>query len=367
MIPKLNSQDLNQIYEDAQKNLNEINKRFDIAKDDLNKKLTIIEYENQYINYMTESIHNGSYIKNSNMSAFYKYARKRFDKYGNVVHSELVKEPINVFNLNISGLGEKFFREDVSVYIDNKTAPVYTSILKDESIQNKAIYFELRETPDLTLKVQLNDYSNLLGPTRCNCIEIDPFLQGSFDIKQIRIYGFDANGTIAEEDTAKIILPNPNINNLDDAIKSVGKTRFILDEKINFYKIEFDIHINYETERNSSKVYPFGIKHLYFYDMDFKTDSYITVEINKQNNISYVKDDITIISADNRVNSTITNEGIQLFLNNTDGELSYQIEPVTKDNLVEIPIDTKTVYIKIPLKTYSCMKGIVFDVIERNI
>ena len=356
MIPKLSSQELNEIYDNAKLKLENINQTFDRAKNDLDTKMKIINYEADYINSIYESIRNGSYITNKGMVSFYNLEEKRFKKYGNIVHAELVKEPINIFNINMSGLGEKYFRDDVSVSINNKSSSLYTSILKDEVIEDKEIYFDLRSESTLTLAVKLNDTSCILGSTRCNCIEIDPFLPGSFDINQIRIYSFEKDGSINNETQPYII----------NDIHKVGRTRFVLDKKINFYKIEFDITINYQTYRNTSVVFPFGIKHLFFYDMDFKTDSYLIAEINTTNNISYIKDDIIVVTAYNSINTTISNEGITLFSENNDGALSYQIEPAQPTNISELPIDTKKLYAKVPLSTSSVLKGIIFFPVERN-
>ena len=100
--------------------------------------------------------------------------------------------------------------------------------------------------------------------------------------------------------------------------------------------------------------------------MDFKTDSYLIAEINTTNNISYIKDDIIVVTAYNSIKTTISNEGITLFAENNDGALSYQIEPAQPTNISELPIDTKKLYAKVPLSTSSVLKGIIFFPVERN-
>ena len=356
MIPKLSSHDLNELFENGNNHLKDINKKIESIKSDLNTKLQIMKYENEYQNYLLRKVQEGAFVYENGMNTFYNAENQRFERYGNIVHAELIKEPINVFNLNMSGLGEKFFREDVSVYIDDKTTNTYTSILKDESIENKEIFFELRNTRTFTLSVRLNDTTCILGSTRCNCIEIDPFLPGSFMIRQIRIYGFNEDGEA-----------NNEVLKTYDNIFDVSKTRFILDKKYNFYRIDFDIELEFLTERNGSLVYPFGIKHLFFYNMDFKTDSFVIAKITTKNNISYIKDKITTVDC-YKANSekSITTEKIELYLEYDNGHLSYQIEPALPNDIVEIPLDIKTIYAKVPLNTINCYKGIVFEPVQRN-
>lgn len=357
MIPKLSSQELNDVMLNAQEAINKFNSQVKTMKQDAEKKLEIINCESSFVQETIEKLQTGNFHQEKYMPTLINAKDGIFSKYGTTVHAKFIKEPINVFNLNISGLGESFFRNDVKVLIDDVEKEEYLSILQHDSIP-KTPFFETFKNQEVKITIELNNLTNILGPTRFNMIELDAFMPGSFEIQRIVIYNFTEKGEVDETDTNNII----NITNLT----KFEKGRFILPEKVSMYKMDIFVKINYETYKNGSRVYPFGIKHLYLYDADFTKDSYIVAEITANNNIAIVKDQIKMITPLGEKSSTIPLEEIELYLDYENGELTFRIEPSTPDNRREIARGTKKVYAKIPLNNHKALIAIGFGIEERN-
>lgn len=357
MIPKVSSSELNDILIDSKKKLDSLSVDFSDTKKNIEKKLKIINYENEYLNKKLMDFNNGGYVNKKNTiicSNNFINEISHFDQYGNTVHAELIKTPINVFNLEVSALNEFYFREDVSVTVNDKNAEVNLSILKHDML-NKEIFFNEYSNNKIKIEITLNDLSSYFGSTRFNCIEIDPFLQGSFDIDNIEIYEFKDDGTV---DTS--IEPT-----IYSGIIDVGKERIVLDRKMKFYKVVFNITINYSTIKNEEEVFPFGIKHIYFYDMDFKNSSYITATITSDNYIAYIKNRFEVLSPFGRTSNKLDNTNIRLYLDKEGDTLYNEIEPSDDDEAQEIARNVKTIYAKIPLAETESIIGLTFDIIKR--
>lgn len=361
MIPKISSDELNNILSNAQGQLTNLDKRFEVAKKDISSKLTIIQHESEYVQQTLERVKAGSYEKIKGMIAFAhldKATSGKYECFGSTVHAELIKAPINVFNLEVSALNEVYFREDVKIAINDKTDDSYLSILKHDIIQ-KPVFFEAFKENELTIKIEFTNPSLLLGPSRFNAIEIDPFLHGSFDISETRIYEYTENGAINDK-ALPIVLGK---------IPSVGIERIVLPNKINFYKIEFDIKLNYSTNSGSpTTTYPFGLKHIYFYNMDFKTDSFLIAEINSTSNIAYIKEDIILKTPLGDRASTVSLENIELFLDR-DGSSNTLYTPIDAslpDEIIEIARNVKKIYARIPITPETNLIGVTFDVVNRT-
>lgn len=360
MIPKISSEELNNILVDAKNKLDTLDKKFDTAKKDMEDKLKIINYESEYVQSTISKIKAGNFQKINGMIGFAhqdKYTTGYYDRYGSTIHAELIKSPINVFNLEVSAFNEFYFREDVSVTVNDITDEKYLSILKHDAIQ-KPIFFDTYNKDVITVKIELTDLATILGPTRFNVIEIDPFLHGSFDIEEVRIYEFTESGTVNTNAAPVKLSKMPN----------VGIQRIVLPKKLNFYKVEFDFKVKYETYRNTSIVYPFGLKHIYFYNMDFKTESYVIAEIKSDKNISYIKNEAILKTPYGEETINISTSGIELYLDR-DGE-SFEfyspIEPSYSDEINEIARNVKKIYAKIPVKPEDSLIGIAFDIVNRS-
>ena len=369
MINKISSQEINDIMTAAKGRLDETNKKFEKAKEEIQDRIKIIKYESEYAATIQSKIMSGAYAKVDGLTCFSKLTGGKYTRYGSTIHAKLIKDPINVFNLHCSGLGDAFFREDVKVAINNNERgslvgdaweneftykEEYLNLLKDDIIEDKGIFFDTYKNKHLTIRVELSSLSSILGPTRFNCIEIDPFLHGSFDIKAVYIYPFDEEGNTVSE--PEILEPMEN----------VGKQRIMLPNKINFYKIEFDIQINYESYPGITPVYPFGLKHLYFYDMDFHTDSYLIAELKADKYISYVKNEISVKTPYGFSSAQIGSSGIGLYLDRNGEALTSEIESSTSTNINELARSTKTIYAHIPISTSLSLIGMAFSLVERT-
>lgn len=360
MIPKISSEELNNILIDAKNKLDVLDKRFDTTKSDMEDKLKVINYESEYVQSTLAKLKSGAYEKVNGMIGFAyqdKLLSGYYDRYGSTIHAELIKSPINVFNLEVSAFNEFYFREDVSVSVNGIEDDKYLSLLKHDAI-SKPIFFDTYKTNLVKVKIELTDLATILGPTKFNVIEIDPFLHGSFDIEEIRIYEFTEAGTVDSNQKPTIL----------SKIPGVGIERIVLPQKLNFYKVEIDFRIKYETYRNTSLVYPFGLKHIYFYNMDFKTDSYLIAEITSDKNISYIKDEITIKTPFGDETCKISTSDIELYLDR-DGEsleLYSSIEPSYADEINEIARNVKKIYARIPIKPGESLIGIAFNIVNRS-
>ena len=84
MIPKISSDELNNVMNDAKKELDGINKKLELAKTNIEDKLKIINYESEYVQHMLNKVKNGSYEKINGMKALSsldKSTSGKFDSY----------------------------------------------------------------------------------------------------------------------------------------------------------------------------------------------------------------------------------------------------------------------------------------------
>jgi hypothetical protein len=293
-----------------------------------------MRHETEYANSVIEKLQAGMFIPDGTMKTIAN-AYSKLDRFGSTVHSEMIKEPVNVFNLKIAGTGEVYFRNDINVSVNNQTLDKFQDILKHESL-SRNIFFGEYNSPNITLKFETPSISKMLGPTKFNMIEIDPFLNGSFDITSLKIYKYDTNG-------AYIDTPDTY------TFPSCGKMRFILPEKVSFYKIEMGIKINYQTQKNDIKLYPFGLKHIYFYDADFRPDSYAVTIINSEKSIGSLNEDIRIKTPAGIIKTTMTEQGIVSYIDYNNGVFETPVVTSTENQLNTIAREINKLYVKIPL------------------
>lgn len=349
-IPKMSSQELNDVLQNAKDKITEVEGNVNNIKTDVQQKLMIMKHETEYVNTMFTKLQNGHYTQNADMQVLNKVVGSRFDEYGSVVHPMFIKEPTNVFNLKVGGTGEVFFRNDIKVSVDGVTLDRYTDVLKHESLPRK-IFFDEYTSPEVRITIETEEASKLLGPTKFNMIELDSFLNGSYNIKKLYVYKLTANGEMDD-------MPDAYTYPL------MGKSRILLPAKVNFYKVEIIVELTYSTIKNDQRVYPFGLKHLYFYDADFRTDSYSVVTIQKDTTIAIIKDTVKIKdSAGTRV-STIDEEGIEIYLDNIGGVLETQVYASTSTIRNEIARSVTRLYAKVPLNNRALI-GVAFDVETR--
>lgn len=350
MIEKMSSNELNKILEDANEQILKTGARVEEIKDDIETKLKVITYENRYVQSIMEKIRLGGYAK-ADFIPLAGIKSSRVSEFGSTVHARQIREAINVFNISTSSMNKIYFREDVKVSVNDVESDEYTSILKHDTIP-KGIFFNEYEHDVITLKIELSELSMILGPTKFNIIEIDPFLSGSFDISDIRVYEFTSTGGVSENSVPVSL----------GRYENIGPQRIVIPEKLSFYKIEIDINAKFETWKNGSKIYPFGIRHLYFYDMDLDPSSYVIAEIKSDEYISYIRNEIKIKGVSKEIESTIKEMEIELYLDmdKTTFKLSTPIEESTSDNIKEISKNVKVIYAKIPITTSDSIIGIEF-------
>lgn len=362
-IKKMSSQEYNNILSNATNKIEDISKEMKSIKNDMTKKLTIIKHEQEYLSqlydktiYATQQDDTFVFLNNNKYEGL-------FNGYSSVVHAYFKQTPINVFNLKVVNGQESFFRDEVKVMINGIEDDVFKNILKADDVADKEIFFEEYEfnsaiktledgTPyeekgnQITIVVE-TDKAKAIGTSKFNIIEIDPYLYKSFNIEALNIYTDDSD------------VPTVTINN----ITKVGKTRFILDKKYEFKKVEFIIRTLYNSNINGTDVWPFGLKHLFFLEADFRNDSYIVVDYTSEDYIDEVKDSIEVVTSTGSRTSSLTEEGIRIFLSSNNGMLENEQEP---SNDIKKPIarNLNTIYFHIPLKNEPII-GYKFSINKR--
>jgi hypothetical protein len=349
-IPKMNSQGLNNILVKAQAGIAEVNSKIDNIKNDIQTKMSITDYIIGYISNQIEFTSLHAFNKDVFTKVFARDCSGQFESYGSTIHPGFIKAPINLFNLKISGSGNIFFRNDVKVKVNgivNKVGePNYENILKHDSIKDKEVLFHAFEQRDVEFEVYID--KNLLGSSKFNMIEIDSFLPGSYDIVDILVYENAASDVSVSY--GKVV--------------KAGKQRIVLPNKVNLSRVVFKLKLNHEVMVGDKKIYPFGFKHIYFYDADFKIDSYAIATITANAPIAIIKDSIGIIKPSGPYMSEIKDNDIHVYMDNVNGTLETEIYPSTPTQRNELARNTNTVYAKIPINTAYI--GMSFEVETRG-
>lgn len=339
MIEKKNSLQVMELIKNSAERVSSIEDSIKNVENKIESKLKIINTYNKYLNDMFDSINLlGSSIKNNKIV----YALNRsslvggnYDIYGSTIHAAFVKLPENIFN---------FITETGPLYKDNATVKIiqndeeqykynFCNILKHESDKTKEDVFHSFVDNTLTVSIEVN-MGNLIGGTDFNIIEICPYLGGSFDITQIRLY------TVEQYLTQDLTVPAKRIT---DCIKNVTPCRILLDKKYSLYKIEFDIQINYNDQG-----FPFGIRHIYFLNADMdRENAYVIAKISNDNYIASIGENIieTTIYSENRTN--LHDKAVELYMFYDNNVLQNKISgPITrniKEFFAKIPIYNESI------------------------
>jgi hypothetical protein len=339
MIPKMNSKELSEILRISQGSIAKIEANMNLVKHDLSDKLTVIKNEQEY---SMQELLNISELLNGNSSKDLKnrivYARQSglggsYDIYGSTVHPKFVKDPNNIFNF-ITSMGP-VFKNNANVRINGTASEKYRSILMHDSIAGKSVAFGEYDTADIKLEIEVN-VGDLLGDTMFNMIEIAPYLPGSFTINSIDVYKIQSYLTQSVLPAYSMTLP----------IHKAGACRIMMDQKYSLYKMVMNITINY---KNRNGKYPFGLRHLYFYNGEFDPNSHVIAKIDKNKFIDWISEDIVIRDQLGLYESTCTSQGVKLYMVYSDGLLQYEVAP--SKGLTEniIARNTKELYVKQPL------------------
>ena len=219
--------------------------------------------------------------------------------------------------------------------------------------------FEEMIQDEITISYELNSKVSL-GTMRFNVIEIDPYISGAYNINKIDIYTMDPN-------TASIkVEPTISINNINE----IGKTRIVLDSKVKFTKVVFTFSVNFNSEINGIPIYPFGLKHIHFYEANFLESSNVIMPIYSNDYFEYIYNDIVLYTAEGKIETTADYYNIEFYTDFEGNTLTGRVYPSSDAQAHRIIKNTKVLYAKIPLlwentatneKRYLSLTGILFD------
>lgn len=361
MIPVMNSKELNNIFAAAQNNNIEFEKELQAIKNDMSKKINIIKYENAFINQKLDVIDTGL-IANEKLVSFNNNSYGTFNSFGYMIHPKFKKTPIDIINLKLPN-GDNFFREGIIAKVNDVEKANYSSILMADNHVSKTIVFEEFDTDTIKLEYSLsNEYT--LGVMRFNTIEIDPYIYGAYDLMSIEIYTLDETNNISAEPT----IYTAGFNN-------IGRTRIILPEKIKFTKVVFNFKVNFKVEKNFVDIYPFGLKHIHFYEANFLEESSVIIPIESNDYFEYIYNDITLYSAEGKIETTVDYYNIEFYTDFESNTLTGRVYPSSEAQAYRIAKNTKTLYAKIPLlwknsvtneRKYLSLTGILFNYVTEE-
>ena len=329
MIKQISSHDLNNIMQNAQEKLGSAQKELMLMKNIVTNHLDILEEEKLWTQKCLEDLKHitpTSYVS----VPLYDKSEGEYSSYYFDVLPFFVKSPLNVFN--ITSTQTVFFRDDVQLSLitnDGQKEDV-TDILKHDSL--KSTYFFRRfKTKDVTFLLEIKDYQHPLGASRFNVLEIDGFLPGSFKLKSLALhYGDD---DIVYSDFNKL-----------------GKNRIMLDEKKQIQQIEFAFEILHSVSSDQETYYPFGLKHIYLYDADFKSNSYAIVKIESEKQIDLIQDECMISTNRGVEETTLKALGVEIYAHYADNQLYMPIAISNAYEIYQIPLQLKALYAKVPIK-----------------
>ena len=367
----LSSQEYNDIFRNARDTFDKEMAKRDIMIDNISKKLMIMNYANEFIE---NKITNFNYAVDydSKLTTFNMQNFGVFNQYGYMVHPKFKNDPIDIFNLKLT-TGDTMFKNSLSCKIfeddddQGKEKEEYINFLMSDNYLEKKIIFEELESEKIKIEYVLNSKVSL-GMSRFNMIEIDPYIYGAYNIEYIEIFSLNESDGIISEVPLKTIY----------SIKNIGKLRIILDEKVKFSKVVFHFDLkNVKTQINNVDIYPFGLKHIHFYEADFIENSTVIVPIRANDYIEYIYNDIIIYQAGDPIETTCEYYGIEIYTDFINNTLTGRVYTSSDAQVYRISKNTKVLYAKVPLiwtnkankdKKYLSLSGIQFNyTVDENI
>lgn len=292
MIKKPNSLTLMEKIDEAVDNIKEIKSNVSNIKKQMETKVAILNTYFDVANATVESLTSNikektreedTIIFGLDLANNKKMMVGSYSAFGQTIHPRFTVMPDQMFN---------FISQDGPLFKDNAEVSFtingeknykyeYCNILKEESDDSKLDVFLPFETNVFTLSIETKP-SNLIGNSACNMIEIAPYLPGTFDIDEIRIW------TIEQYMAQDLLVPDETITK---PFLNVCAERIMLKQTYQIYKIEFDITLHMPS---NVKNY-FGLRHIYFYNakMD-KENSYVIMKIKKNGYIRSIGNNLTI-------------------------------------------------------------------------
>lgn len=361
---KMSSQDLNKEFAEKKTKIDEIQISINEYKNEINKKLMIINYSLEVAN-SKQSMLGAGLNADKTLIAFDNnvFNNGMFEQYCYEIHPKFKSTPIDIFNLNLSN-GGSMFKQSLTCTVNGVDDENWINVLQAENVPTKTIIFDEYYTDTVEVAYTL-DNTATWGTSRFNMIEIDPYINGIWTIESIDCYTVDMSNNISAD-------PVKSFNN----IENIGKTRLILDEKIRFGKVVFKFKLNYKTYINDSVVYPFGIKHIFFKEADFVTGSCAIIQARFGDYVEYVEDDIILYTPEGKIETTCSYYGIEAYTTYESNTLLNKIQFSTKAGTYRIPKNTNSIYFKIPLlienkadntKVYLCLNGMKVNISTKDL
>jgi hypothetical protein len=353
----LNSQEYNDIFKNAQEKFDTEMLKREKTMNDMAKKLMIINYANEFINDKVDRINAGIYYNNK-LKVFDKNISGQYNQYGYMVHPKFKSEPIDIFNLKLTD-GNSMFKNSLKCQVNDEDNEAYINLLVNESSLYKEILFEEMIIDKIKISYELNSKVSL-GTMRFNVIEIDPYISGAYNIDKIEIYTMDTSTAAIKIEPSIVI----------ESINEIGKTRIILDKKTKFSKVVFHFSVNFDSEINGINIYPFGLKHIHFYEANFLETSSVILPIHSNDYFEYIYNDIVLYSADGKIETTTEYYNIEFYTDYEGNTLTGRVYASSEAQAYRIIKNTKTLYAKIPLiwentvtneKKYLSLTGILFN------
>jgi hypothetical protein len=375
MKQTLSSQEYNELFKNARDTFDAEMAKRTVALNNMGKKLEIIECANEFIEL---ELMNSTFTKDISSSQVAVFNANNlggsYNQYGATVHPKFKNEPIDIFNLKLTS-GNTMFKNSLSCTtslentkkVNEDEAPItveddsYVNLIMSDNSLEKEIIFNKLTRDKITLSYVL-DNTIALGAARFNVIEIDPYLYGAYSIESINIYSLNqVDGTISTEPIASI-----------GTIENIGKIRVILDDKVKFSKVDITFRINFNIVENNINKYPFGLKHIYFYEADFIDDSYVILPIRANDYFEYIQNDIIMYQGGSKIETTCDYYNIELYTDYVNDTLTGRVYTSSDAQSNRITKNTKVLYAKIPLifnnkvlgvKKYLSLTGVLFNYI----
>ncbi len=361
---KMSSQDLNKEFASKKEKIDEIQIAINEYKNDINKKLMIVNYSLEVANNKMTMLGAGINADKT-LIAFDNnvFNNGMHEQYCYEIHPKFKTTPIDIFNLNLSN-GGSMFKQAITCTVNGIANEEWINVLQAENVPTKKIIFDEYFTDTVEVAYTIDPTASW-GTSRFNLIEIDPYINGIYTIESIDCYSIDTKNQLSSD-------PVKSFSN----IENIGKTRLILDEKIRFGKVVFKFKINFKAHVNDSAVYPFGIKHIFFKDADFVSGSCAIVQARFGDYVEFVEDDITLYTPEGKIETTCSYYGIEAFTTYESNTLLNKIQFSNKAGTYRIPKNTNSIYFKIPLlienkadntKIYLCLNGIKVNISTKDL
>ena len=361
---RLSSQELNKEFIDKKDKIDEIQTNINNIKTDINKKLMIVNYALEVANNKLSLLGVGANADQTIISFDNNVHNKgMFEQYCYEIHPKFKSTPIDIFNLNLPN-GGCTFKQIVDCTVNGVSNDEWITVLQSENVPTKEIVFNEYNTDTIEVAYTISN-TTTWGTSRFNMIEIDPYISGIYSIESIDCYTIDTSNNLKSEPTKSF----SNINNF-------GKTRLILDEKIKFGKVVFKFKCNYKSNINNSVIYPFGIKHIFFKEADFISESCAIIHARFNDYVEYIKDEIILYTPTGKIETNCSYYGIEAYTTYENNTLINKVEYSTNAKTYRIPKNTMSLYLKVPLyisneaddtKEYLCLNGLKVNISTKDI